>query len=523
MFSISLRDTARNLGCCLIPSYVQQRYGLAEKTPPKLHPTSALDGLRGIAALFVFFFHIAFSFVSWNEYGYGRSEADHRIFQLPFVRLFYSGHAMVSVFFVVGGYVLSIRSFKLIQSRQTTALYNSLVSSVFRRTIRLYAPAIIATFLSMLSLYAGLWEYPRTYLANGRDIIKEPDHHIEPQPTFKLQLLHWLHQTFLFTNIFGYWHKGIMWPYYHNYDPHLWAIIVEYRSSLILFLVILALSRCKTPARIVLMSLAVLFCIAWDRWEMVCFLSGSLLCQIDLVTNTLEPSPRRPSFSFHRESKSMHIKSRETLPTYELDSPPSSSSHSPSSSSSSSSTLLHPISPLSHHPPSPHPSPARRTKLHLTIFTAGLYLLSMPSADPSHALGYNLTSHLVPATYDDPKRFPSTIGALLVIFALMRSPTLRAPLESRFAQYLGSVSFSLYLVHGPLIHVVGFSVVPATWRYVTGAESAWRWGLGLAVGSAVLALVVAVVTDWFWRVVEARCVGWAARFERVCFVLDGEE
>jgi peptidoglycan/LPS O-acetylase OafA/YrhL len=79
------------------------------------------------------------------------------------------------------------------------------------------------------------------------------------------------------------------------------------------------------------------------------------------------------------------------------------------------------------------------------------------------------------------------IGAALVIIVAMGSPRIRAALEGRVSQWLGRNSYSLYLVHVPLL---------ATLAYLWGSEN---WALVAAVGIPVSLLLSAV----FHRLVEA--------------------
>ncbi|MEW1961427.1 acyltransferase [Microbacterium sp. NPDC077644] len=79
------------------------------------------------------------------------------------------------------------------------------------------------------------------------------------------------------------------------------------------------------------------------------------------------------------------------------------------------------------------------------------------------------------------------IGAVLVIVATLGWPRLRTALEGRVPQWLGRTSYSLYLVHVPVI---------ATLAYLWGND---RWPLVMIVGIPT-SLVLAAV---FHRVVEA--------------------
>lgn len=89
----------------------------------------------------------------------------------------------------------------------------------------------------------------------------------------------------------------------------------------------------------------------------------------------------------------------------------------------------------------------------------------------------------------------AAVGATLVILVAMGWPVVRNLLERRAAQWLGRVSYSLYLVHVPLI---------ATLAYLWGSEN---WWLVAAVGLPASLILAGL----FHRVVEAP----AHRFSRL--------
>jgi peptidoglycan/LPS O-acetylase OafA/YrhL len=481
----------------LIPSYLR-RSSATDERPRRVHRTSALDGLRGIAALFVFFFHVLFSYQQFIEYGYGQSSEQSRLIQLPFISLFYRGHAMVAVFFVVGGYVLSLKPLMLIHAHQTSAAHDALVSSVFRRGIRLYMPAIAATFMTMLTIHAGFWEYPRQFITEDRKYISYSDIHPKRQASFRLQFWDWFSATVNLTDLFNYYNRdGFMLPYYNAYDPHLWTVPFEYRSSLIVTLALLAFSRCKPFVRLFLTLMAIIFCGMWDRWELVCFLSGTLLCDFDIAM--------RPITSSGYDSDS-DIECEEKLPDYRSI----------------------PFSPASHLRKILDKTRRQTTvllsrsgfKRWIVLFVGGLFLLSTPNFNIDETPGYQwLFFYLTPHTYTDKKRFLQSVGAILVTWSVANCSALQRPFDTRFAQYLGKISYALYIVHGPLIHMVGYSVTPNMWIWITGMDG-WRYWVGLGVGTSVLGSCVAVVADWFWRVVDTRAVTLSRWFEGICFTRD---
>jgi peptidoglycan/LPS O-acetylase OafA/YrhL len=492
-----------------LPTYVQHRVAGTEEMARRLHSTSALDGLRGIAALFVFLFHIGFAFKEFVEYGYGQSEENMRIIQLPFLSLFYRGHGMVAVFFVVGGYVLSLKPLALIHCHRPADAHSALVSSVFRRGIRLYLPAIAVTFITMLTIFAGLWEYPRQFITEDKRYIYYSDMHPSPHSTFYEQFWDWLYATRGLTDVFNYYNKGgFMMPYYNHYDPHLWTVPFEYRSSLVVTMVILALSRCTTFARLFLIYLCIIFCGMWDRWELVCFLSGLFVCDIDM---TVRPKTLDSMYSHCLESSSSSSSAsdngdfEEKLPDYSTMCPLTPKQRLHRVLRKATSLLRYPLK-------------SQSQKRWFILFIVGLYLLSTPNFQIDHTPGYQwLFSHLTPSTYTDSKRFLQSLGALLVTWSIANSSTLQKPFNTSFAQYLGRISYSLYVVHGPLIHIVGFSVTPYIWIHVTGMEGIWYW-IGLGISTAILGVCVAFAADLFYRAVDMRAVRIARWFEDLCFV-----
>ena len=86
------------------------------------------------------------------KYGYGQGKDNHSFFQLPFIKLIYAGGAMVAMFFIVSGYVLSHRCILHMRSSNHTKVYSAITSMAFRRGIRLFLPCIAISFITYLTV-----------------------------------------------------------------------------------------------------------------------------------------------------------------------------------------------------------------------------------------------------------------------------------------------------------------------------------------------------------------------------------
>jgi len=101
-----------------IPSFLRPQDGPSHK---RVGGLAALDGLRGLACLFVSTYHfleMVFTKESVNA-GYWWDHGKHHggytatFWQWPFVKIIYAGPNMVSIFFVISGYVLAQRMLTL--------------------------------------------------------------------------------------------------------------------------------------------------------------------------------------------------------------------------------------------------------------------------------------------------------------------------------------------------------------------------------------------------------------------------
>ncbi|KAF2637925.1 acyltransferas-like protein [Massarina eburnea CBS 473.64] len=231
--------------------------------------TAWLDGLRGFAAFLVYLHHnqlwahnLHGNEIFENGFGY----KNKRYFAaLPFVRNFFSGgHYAVAMFFVISGYVLSVKSLGLIQKGQYQQSADGIGSALFRRWFRLYFPVFAVSFVWMSQRHwTRLWvdfsELKPTY---GEDVWNF-------YVTFK-------NYSYVFT--------GNFYDFPLAFHPHSWSIPVEFRGSIIIYTALCALAKCTRNARLWCeVGLMFYFLYIVDGWYGALFISGMFLCDLDLL------------------------------------------------------------------------------------------------------------------------------------------------------------------------------------------------------------------------------------------------
>ncbi|CAI6244566.1 unnamed protein product [Periconia digitata] len=357
--------------------------------------TAWLDGLRGFAAFLVYLHHnhlwaneLQGNEVFENAFGY---KGKRYFAALPFVRNFFSGgHYAVAIFFVISGYVLSVKSLGLIQKGQYQQASETVGSGLFRRWFRLYIPVVAVSFIYLLVLRWG-----KIWVDIG-----------ELKPTFREEMWNFYstfkNYSFIFT--------GNYYDFARTYLPYSWSIPVEFRGSIVTYIALSALARCTKNARLWCEAgLVFYFLYIADGWYASLFMCGMLLCDLDLLALDDELPRIFSMLSAFKELIFFHL------------------------------------------------------------FILGLYLAGAPSCDlPGHESDYSMSpgwrwlAHLKPQAVFDQKWFFLFWAATFTVAAIPRLPLLKRFFESRICQYLARISFALYLVHGPLIWILGDRLYAAT-------------------------------------------------------------
>jgi peptidoglycan/LPS O-acetylase OafA/YrhL len=129
----------------------------------------------------------------------------------------------------------------------------------------------------------------------------------------------------------------------------------------------------------------------------------------------------------------------------------------------------------------------------------------------SNAPGYIwLTETLTPSNWPESWRFIHCLGGFLLVYAVSstRTHTLRFLFDNVYSRYLGKISYALYLVHGPIVHMLGFWLVPWFWQF-TGRQNMAGKETGWLLAFMVQTPLVIWAADVFWRCVDLKSVAFA--------------
>lgn len=247
-----------------------------------------------------------------------------------------------------------------------------------------------------------------------------------------------------------------------TYNFPAWSIPVEFRGSVVVYTSLLAFSRASRNGRL-WCQLALIFYFQYivDGWFGAMFMSGMLLCDLDLLAR----NGQLPAF-FSRFAK-------------------------------------------------------WRTLIFYTMFFASLILSGVPSHVQDimildEAPVWRHFTWLKPQASLDQKWFFLWWAAVFLISAIPQIWWLKAFFELRFNQYLGRISFSLYLVHGPIIWTLGDRLYVAAGWYKQAHEAnipAWvDWfplpkggPLGLEPAFLLPHIILLPLTLWLAEIATKLC------------------
>jgi peptidoglycan/LPS O-acetylase OafA/YrhL len=189
----------------------------------------SLDGIRGFAALIVFFAHFLAAFKPTAIFGSSQPTAVELFYKTP-LGLTTAGNFAVCLFFILSGYVLSIKHFNC----QTKDV--EIYGDILKRYVRLGIPLVLTCLVSFL-IYKQDFYYNRQvadFLAHDwfRDYFKN------------LQDKHFF--SFFQDILFQVFVKA------QDYNPPAWTIMTELMGSYLTFVVVVIARNVKANYRFIL-------------------------------------------------------------------------------------------------------------------------------------------------------------------------------------------------------------------------------------------------------------------------------
>lgn len=353
-----------------------------------------------------------------------------RVLQLPIIRVPAQGRIGVPIFAFLTGFVCALKPLKLSQHRsQHSEALAAVAKSAFRRPLRLFFPATIATAISFLCTALGGY----TSAASSDSTWVRFDAPIQ-EPTFRLEVCR------LFEALLMTWTTGV-----NVYDRHQWALKPLLIGAFQVYILVALMVGMRLKYRLILHSALMMY---W--WLNTGVYTGKLIQKL------------RCAAQMSRATDSEAITETDTVLFIET--------------FGSMITLGSLLADLSLHRPTQNLLAAHHRVLSLVVAPAlvllGLLFGSYPKeheeySDWSHWLhesfvkttpeGQSVGSLIIPEGTDPPRRFTSAAVQLCAI-AMFLSPMLREALSHRWLLWLGQHSFAVYLLHGTILRSIGIWV-----------------------------------------------------------------
>ncbi|OKL61349.1 hypothetical protein UA08_03728 [Talaromyces atroroseus] len=482
--------------------------------------TKWLDGLRGIAAAIVAFDRLFMGDLDFPFRSFWADPPTKNRFwiQLPPFRIIFGARAMVTLFFVVSGYAISINLVRA-RHRRPQAFLSEVASSTTRRLFRLYLPVLMVVCLSQFLFFIGLY-HSTTFVHNeyvGQSHAKHSSNKLQPWSA------PWAHLQYLVRYMVDIVNPFVVFEYKNtrhlDLNEQLWTMPIEFRGSCLVYFLVVAMAPWRAQRRSLALAALSLYFLWYGMWDIATFIAGLWLAELKVA----EEGEQQHYLQTDDDSDEEIGNSLLQQPSSNLSPLPSLPSSSSSSSSSSAwSGNLNAdgkktrsiVSPLS--------------IINLLVFALGIHLLCLGD-EGILTRGYRGLLLIQPSSWDkrDVVHFSwKSVGAVMTVYAISSSPRrlLQRPLESsRVIQYMGRISFSLYLVQQIVYNLWRDPVKNWIWKDLAGyaypgGHLADREPFARAVmwiGSImILGPVLVFLADAFMRYVDVPCMALARKVER---------
>lgn len=449
----------------MLPWVVTAPLGKSERKLPKVTSTSYLNGLRGVACVIVYNYHVL---ILWN------ANLKARVASWPIVNIVVAGHGATMVFFVLSGFVLSYSPLSKISSSSEavdSALITSLWSSTIRRGFRLFTPlAALALLLAFITFFTPVFG-PSEGL---------PWAQVEPQ-TFST----FFHHLGTYAQNVAFLMDPFTWDFVQPVTlEHAWTLPFEYRGSLVVFTLCVACSRLTTRCRKLFLAAFALWALYWIRWDVFCFTAGMFLAELRF-------QPLFPSFVSFSSLSSSFSSTGPKLEPLPLSAPVAEDDAAPRRPWAKLWARLTHAVPL-------------RPLVGLLALGPAILVCGWPDGAEGGQEPYaSIHRAFTPGHYDGVNIdfLYASVGAIMVLASLEALPLLQWLLSTAPFRYLGEISFSFYLLHLLLINIMSARMLV----FLT-LTCGWEYDYAFALMWFVTAAGIVFASDLFWRGVDETSV-----------------
>ncbi|KAH8674609.1 acyltransferase [Tricladium varicosporioides] len=306
-----------------------------------------------------------------------------------------------------------------------------------------------ALFRRWIRLYLPIIATTLVYLTSWH-VFKIWTPYPQQEKKYKDELWSWYLKLKNFSFVFDIWQGGPPW---FAYNFHLWSIPVEFRGSVIIYTTLLAFSNCRRNMRLLCeVGLICYFMYIVDGALYALFVSGMLLCDLDLLSKRNDLPALVTKFAKHKKG------------------------------------------------------------FFYILFVTGVFLGGVPIFNNdiknlAESPGWHYLSLLKPEAVQTYRWFYLFFSGTFIVASIPHISWLQRFFEMQFNQYLGHISFALYLVHGPILWTLSDRVyLAAGWTREDNIEGVKQWAnlfplskagpLGLEWAFLLPQLIILPVTLW---------------------------
>ncbi|OQE89710.1 hypothetical protein PENNAL_c0013G03730 [Penicillium nalgiovense] len=427
--------------------------------------TAWLDGLRGIAAAIVATDHYFMGAVFDNaflSFWADPPAENRRLIQLPPIRIIFAAHAMVPFFLVISGYAISINLLRL-RNRDDGDFVHRLSSAVSKRIFRIYLPVMVIAIISQVLYFCNIYQWTFSEdVVQGRKPWTSPWSHITYVFRYMLDIMNIINAQ---------WNGGL--------NGQLWTMTMEFRGSCIVYVTDLGLAFWRPQLRRIGLAALIGYWFYFGVWDVFAFLAGLYLAETRLLS---EANPTDEEFKSPHQSPKGWVSKLKFINSLAI--------------------------------------------WNYFCFLFGLYLVCL-SDDGELPPGYQFLKLVESSRWEDDWEVPSrcwkTVGSVLLVYAISELSLLQRLFNARPIQYLGKISFSLYLVHQSVYHLVRDPVINILWYIATrepypGTEDASKLGGSFAftwlAGYVVMSAINLYTAHLYTKYIDERCVRMAKRIDK---------